>query len=352
MKKSNEKGFVLAETIAISALVITVLVILFVQFISINNSYNTFFKYNNVNDIYAVDNIKKYIETDGINNLSLALNGEKYIDFTDCSQAYFQEYNYCQTLLENLDVKKAIFTYEDISNLVSTNLSEGMKNYIKTISFNKNNRYRIIVEFNSGRYANLKVGSFIVSNISNDCALRANRCSNEDIINGVSLDFSVNDNKTYNFNVINDDGTTLTLLMNSTLGKTPWGSISAPNIEFLATLTSDWNNVIDIVYNLKGNNQYNYNFCTTYNNCSKNNYNVSKINTKARLPRIQELTSLGCTDDYNTCPSWMNNTASFWTSNVDNNNVWIYNGKLSTISSNDYNTSIRPVIMVDKNIIK
>lgn len=157
MKKSK-KGFILAETIVVSTVVISALVIIYTQFISIINSYSRSFKYDSVEDMYAVNNINKYIVNDGYEELKLALNSNNYVDITDCSTDYFTEYLYCRNLMEQLNVKKAIFTKEDITNLTVGSFDEGLKKYIKAINSDlEPDRYRVIVEFNDNTYSSVKV---------------------------------------------------------------------------------------------------------------------------------------------------------------------------------------------------
>ena len=111
MKKNNKKGFVLAETIAVSTVVLTSLVIIYTQFISISNSYSRSFRYNNVNNLYLVNNVKAYIATDGLEKLinSLNENNYSYIDITSCDSQYFTEYIYCESLLKQSNIKTILF---------------------------------------------------------------------------------------------------------------------------------------------------------------------------------------------------------------------------------------------------
>ena len=90
MKKSNRKGFILAETIAVSTIVMTSLVILYSQFVSINNSYNRSFSYNNVNNLYLVKNIRDYLSEENLNKLisSMEESNSLYIDITSCPNEY------------------------------------------------------------------------------------------------------------------------------------------------------------------------------------------------------------------------------------------------------------------------
>lgn len=49
---NNKKGFILAETIAVSTVVLAALIIIYSQFVSINNSYYRSFIYNTVDNLY------------------------------------------------------------------------------------------------------------------------------------------------------------------------------------------------------------------------------------------------------------------------------------------------------------
>lgn len=370
MKKSFKKGFVMAETIVVSIVVLTALVIIYTQFISINNSYYRSFRYNTIDDLFAVNNVKEFIEKDSLNNIVSNMKDKNYLDLTSCSTQYFKEYNYCKTLLEYLNIKTLLFTYEDVTNLKNelkqnNLLSEGLRSFVKTISANKNNKYRLIVEFNDDRYATLKIGSFIVSNLSNECVKEGNTCTIETIKSGVFMDVAVNDNETYRFNVIKDDGSKLTLIMNDNFSDNIyWDSnsnTSGPNnlLNYLDARVKNWDNVLDITYNLNGNNSDNYNGCSSYNACEDNIYNISTKNSKARLPMLQDLTNLGCSQIAGSCPSWLGNnlntsdSVGYWTSTANSSNVWIisYDNRLNTTSVNTDNIKIRPVIIINKNVI-
>ena len=59
--KKNKMGFMLVETLIVSTLVSTILVVLFVQFNNIVKNFSKDFHYNNVSELYATQNIKKFI---------------------------------------------------------------------------------------------------------------------------------------------------------------------------------------------------------------------------------------------------------------------------------------------------
>lgn len=368
MKKNNIKGFILAEVIVISVVVITALTIIYMQFISVNNSYYRSFRYNTVDDLYAVNNIRSFIEKDNLDNIINLLEGKNYVDLSSCSYEYFLEYNYCKNLLKTLNVKTLLFTYEDVTDLKSElnniSISEGMKSFIKTISSSKNNKYRIIVEFEDDRYATLKLGSFIVSNISNECVKYGNTCTIDQIKSQVSLTVAVNDNESYNFNVLSDDGEKLTLIMdNSFEDDINWSSSLNEGplnlLEYVETKTKNWVNIPDITYTLSGNSSDDFNSCSVYSECNSNVYSLSTRNAKARLPKLQELTNLGCTQTSGSCPSWLTNNfdystvTGFWTSTTSSSNVWIvsYDNRLKENSISGSTIKIKPVIIIYKDVI-
>ena len=167
MKKINNKGFIFAETVVVSTIVLIALVSLYTQFNSINNSYRRAFKYNTVDKLYAAYNLKTFISENRTNYIIEILNnGSVYTDITSCSADYFTEYMYCEMLIDTLNIKKAIFTKEDLSTLKSdlnnnNVFTENMKDFIKYIKSDNSGKYRVIIEFNDDTFATLKINSSI-----------------------------------------------------------------------------------------------------------------------------------------------------------------------------------------------
>ena len=159
MKKDDKRGFVLAETIAVSTVVIIALIVIYAQFVNINNSYYKSFTYNNVNKLYLVNHIKEFIISDTSSLLYGNLTTDNpYIDITSC-ESYFIESLQCKNLMTAIDAKQVLVTTMDTTKLLEmfkdkTNISENMYTYIKN-SKSKEYGYRIIVEFNDGNIASL-----------------------------------------------------------------------------------------------------------------------------------------------------------------------------------------------------
>lgn len=159
MKKNNKKGFILAETIAVSVIIMTSLVIVYTQFVTLNNNYKSSFKYDNVNNLYLVNNLRDFIKNDGLDRLIQLVDNREYVDITSCPNYIFDEYLYCRLLIDNSNIKTVLFTKEDISELKNsiddTDYSQEMKNYVKKINNSTENSQRLIVEFNDDTYATL-----------------------------------------------------------------------------------------------------------------------------------------------------------------------------------------------------
>lgn len=164
MKKKFKRGFVLAETVGVSMIVIGALTFIYVQFASITKSYSISFKYDNVAQLYAVNNIKSYLSKENSSKINELVNTDGYVDITDCPVDYFVNSAYCDALFNKLGVKNVLIITKDLDTLKNTPIfdnnsnkySQQFKNYVNYIK-NQNDCNRIVVEFNDDTYANLNV---------------------------------------------------------------------------------------------------------------------------------------------------------------------------------------------------
>ena len=140
MKKMNNKGFMLTETLIVSTFLVTTLLFIYMQF-------NT------------VTNIADYIKTEEIDKLKNDLTNSEYIDISKCPNTYFKETEYCQVLFETLKVKTVIFTLENLKELKSkqTDLDQTIVDFIDYLNYDQTDGYRVIAEFNDNTFASLKV---------------------------------------------------------------------------------------------------------------------------------------------------------------------------------------------------
>lgn len=169
MKKRNEKGFVLMETLIVSVFIMTLLVFLFVQFRKIASSYNTTFQYNTVNGLYSAESVSTFLNQDGYEDLASALRTAEaderyYIDIVDCPSAYFNEKNYCDQLFQNLKIVHAYFMSSNMNNFISKldfydDMSENTKDFARYVKSDTNDaQHRLVIEFENNEFATVKLG--------------------------------------------------------------------------------------------------------------------------------------------------------------------------------------------------
>ena len=106
----NNKGFILTETLIVSAVVLTTLVLIYSQFARINSNYTDALYYNTVSNIYSLNQVSNYLGE--INQLeSLYNNLNMYIDITDCNNSIYPNKSYCTSLMKATNIKTLLFTY-------------------------------------------------------------------------------------------------------------------------------------------------------------------------------------------------------------------------------------------------
>lgn len=156
----NDKGFALTEILILSAVVIGVLTFMYIQFKTINRSYQKSFKYDTPEGLYLANNILNYINDDNFDILveKLALAQEGYIDITDCDINIYSTSSFCEKLYEKEGVEQIIFTSENPSRIVTNNnLDSDMKEFIKQIkTINTETDHRIIIKYTNGTFATMR----------------------------------------------------------------------------------------------------------------------------------------------------------------------------------------------------
>lgn len=165
MKKNNNKGFTLIETLVVSTFIVATLVFLYTQFTTIKRNYDYTFKHNTVVGTYNIKVFKDYIMKTGyynaLNNLNSSSNG--YVKL-ECSILDSTDTEYCNKLIEMIDAKTIIFTKENLEDLknylsIKDNITGifdyEFYNYIKHVSIINSNEYRIIIKYNNNTYATI-----------------------------------------------------------------------------------------------------------------------------------------------------------------------------------------------------
>ena len=148
----------LAEVLIVTSFVSGVLIFMFIQFSNLSMKYEQTYKYNTVEDLYALQNIKNYIKSDSdiISYFKTYLQNHDYLDITNCSN--FSSENYCERLFELENIEQILIfnnedTYSDIDSL-----DEAMNDFIKKISNSGTEEYRLVAKFSNSTYATIRFG--------------------------------------------------------------------------------------------------------------------------------------------------------------------------------------------------
>lgn len=163
MKKNDNKGFMLTELLVTATLICTVLIFLYTQFYSVKRSYDNSFRYNTVNGLYALANVRDFLIQNDVYILKQNLNTNSYIDLMN-NPSGINNTEYFHTLVSSLNIKNLFFTNSNLSDLISNlnSLSddyEPLKKFIRHIDYDENDtRYRLIVEYNDDTFASILIG--------------------------------------------------------------------------------------------------------------------------------------------------------------------------------------------------
>lgn len=128
LKKFNNKGFVLVETVVVSAFVLMIFVLIFRNGVPMMEEYKKLENYDDVDSLYAANLVKDVIKKD--ENYSSFLDqiqagSINYVDLTDCKK--WSDLNLCETvkLRTNITkVDKIFLTHSDPSRIKGKVLQE------------------------------------------------------------------------------------------------------------------------------------------------------------------------------------------------------------------------------------
>ena len=153
----NNKGFMLLETLIVTSFVSFVLIYLFIQLSNITSNYSDSLNYNTVDDIYALYDLKEYINSDELiityieNNIS-----DGYINIDSCDPSIFTDTYYCQKLLDYLKIKEFIISKNNLDDIDFDLLqSTALKKFISTLKSTNSSEYRIIAIIDNQKYSSI-----------------------------------------------------------------------------------------------------------------------------------------------------------------------------------------------------
>ena len=153
--QKNNKGYMLAETLIVTTFVAGVLIFLFMQFSKLSASYGDYYTYNTTEGLYALEDIKDYIESDSnmYNKIKNNITFNNYINITNCD--YFTNKEYCNKLLELENISEI---YVMANNTKVKTVSNTIDNFLGKINSEGNETYRIVAKFNDGKFATIRFG--------------------------------------------------------------------------------------------------------------------------------------------------------------------------------------------------
>lgn len=171
MKKNNNKGFMLIETLLVATFVLGVLTYLFIQFSALKLNYDDNFRYNTVPELYGAKNVHQYISkyngyTALINSINSTALG--YTEFTCASISGTT----CKDLLDSIKVKHIYFVKDSIfkdkinPDLTIFSSNDELYRFTKRINLNKkeninddeyNRSYHLIIEYTDNKYATMAI---------------------------------------------------------------------------------------------------------------------------------------------------------------------------------------------------
>ena len=171
MVKDN-KGFMLAEVVIVSAILITTLVSLYIGFSRVYKAYEERSIFFDTNSVYALKNIKNFmIDEMLINNIILdsSFNYVSYkLEELDNNVKYFSnDYhnNYLKTIFKNNNIEYIYITkykIDNINNIINSDsnnitLNDYLTYLIKNLNFSENYNYIFISKTKDGKFSYLRM---------------------------------------------------------------------------------------------------------------------------------------------------------------------------------------------------
>ena len=162
----NEKGFLLAEALIVSTFVLTILIVLFIQFSNLTNNYKNSYNHNNVESIYDLSSVANYLTTNQY-DLSEYLTVDKpYVlvyKNDSCNLDVNLADTFCDTFMKEMGAKTVIYTSSDVkaiqyyvNNKEDNNISQSLREFISKIDAKPiQNKGRLFAEFNNGTFSTI-----------------------------------------------------------------------------------------------------------------------------------------------------------------------------------------------------
>ena len=170
----QEKGFLLAEALIVSTFVLTILIVLFIQFSNLTNNYKNSYSQNNVESIYDLSSVANYLITNEY-DLSEYLSIEKpYVllyNNSRCNMDIGLTDTFCDTFMKEMGAKTVIYTSSDVkaiqyyvNNNEDENIGQKLREFISKIDAKEiQNKGRLFAEFDNGTFSTIAFDSDSIS---------------------------------------------------------------------------------------------------------------------------------------------------------------------------------------------
>ena len=164
--KKNNLGFMLAETLLVTIFVAGVLIYLYLQFSNLIKNYNDSYKYNSVEELYALEDVVEFIQNDEFAMRYIYNNTSNlhYIDISNCS--LFSDPVTCKRLLNYTNVNEIFVTTNTIPKRYVNDYSVGLSRFINKIIPGELEPYRVVASFKNGNYATVRFKNTKFSDIN------------------------------------------------------------------------------------------------------------------------------------------------------------------------------------------
>ena len=184
----NEKGFLLAESLIVSTFVLTILIILFIQFSNLTNNYKNSYSHNNVESIYDLSSVSNYLVTNNFELLDQLSADQPYIllySDNKCNVEAGLTDSFCEELMNEIGAKTVIYTSSDVriikyyvNNNEDDNIGQRLREFITKIDAKQIlNKGRLFAEFKNGNFSTI---AFDYDDYTDDRATL--ECTEENIV--------------------------------------------------------------------------------------------------------------------------------------------------------------------------
>lgn len=172
LKKINNKGFMLLETLIVSVFVMSVFTMIYANILPMMAEYEKYHNYNTVEATYKAHWARK-IALDGLNDdtFDMVANSKNYYDITDCSlytkndrddmESWCNNYKYANSIKSIYLTSYSLENFKETVSSSST-FSRSFKEYVDYLPlYSKNTRkadndkyFHIIVEYSNNNKFN------------------------------------------------------------------------------------------------------------------------------------------------------------------------------------------------------